>query len=47
MIENFIKKMGIVGIVLFTERKIPAYNLYVKKSFKERKERVFFEKHLT
>lgn len=46
MIEEFIKNQGIVGIVLFTEKDIPAYGLYVKKSFEEKKERVFFEKHL-
>lgn len=46
MIERFIKKQGIVGIVLFTEKDILAYGLYVKKSFEEKKERVFFEKHL-
>lgn len=46
LIEDFIKKQGIVGIVLFTEKDIPAYGLYVKKQFDEKKERVFFEKHL-
>lgn len=46
MIESFIKKLGIVRIVLFTEKEIPAYNFYVKKSFEEKKERVFFEKLL-
>lgn len=46
LIEDFIKAQGIVGIVLFTERDIPAYGLYVKKSFVEKRERVFFEKHL-
>lgn len=46
LIEDFIKKLGIVGIVLFAERDIPAYGLYVKKAFEEKKERVFFEKHL-
>lgn len=46
LIENFIKKQDIVGIVLFTEKDIPAYSLYVKKCFEEKKERVFFEKHL-
>lgn len=39
-------KKDIVGIVLFTEKEIPAYRLYIKKSFEEKKERVFFEKHL-
>lgn len=46
MIENFIKKLDITGIVLFTEKDIPAYNLYIKKAFKEKEERVFFEKRL-
>lgn len=46
LIEGFIAKQDIVGIVLFTERDIPAYNLYVKKHFIEKTERVFFEKHL-
>lgn len=46
MIEEYIKELGIIGIVLFTEKCIPAYNFYVKKSFIEKKERVFFEKHL-
>ena len=44
LIEVFVKRKGIVGIVLFTERDIPAYNLYVKKGFVEKAERVFFEK---
>lgn len=47
MIEDVIKKQGIVGIVLFTEKDIPAYGLYVKKSFEEKEKRVFFEKHLS
>lgn len=47
MIEGFVKENGIVGIVLFTEKEIPAYGLYVKKSFVEKKERVFFEKHFS
>lgn len=46
MIEEFIKEQGIVGIVLFTEKDIPAYGLCVKKSFEEKKERVFFEKQV-
>lgn len=46
MIEDLVKKQDIVGIVLFTEKDIPAYSLYVKKCFEEKKERVFFEKHL-
>lgn len=46
MIEDFIKEQDIVGIVLFTERDIPAYRLYIEKNFEEKKERVFFEKQL-
>lgn len=46
LIEDLIKKRGIVGIVLFTEKDIPAYSLYVKKNFDEKEERVFFEKRL-
>lgn len=46
LIEAFAKKAGITGIVLFTERGIPAYGLYVKRGFEERPERVFFEKRL-
>jgi len=46
LIEDYIKEQGVVGIVLFTEKDIPAYGLYIKKSFEEKKERVFFEKHL-
>lgn len=47
MIENYIKEKSIVGIVLFTERDIPAYNFYVKNKFEEKTERVFFEKNCT
>lgn len=46
LIEEFLKQQGIVGIILFTERDIPAYGLYVKKAFAEKRERVFFEKRL-
>lgn len=46
LIETHAISKGIVGIVLFTERDIPAYGLYVKKGFEERKERVFFEKKI-
>lgn len=46
LIEAFAKEAGIAGIVLFTERGIPAYGLYVKRGFEERPERVFFEKRL-
>lgn len=46
LIEDFIRHRGIVGIVLFSERNIPAYHLYVKKGFSERPERVFFEKKI-
>lgn len=46
MIEDNIKSKNFVGIVLFTEREIPAYYLYVKKGFEEKRERVFFEKKL-
>lgn len=45
-IEKHIKEKGINGIVLFTERDIPAFNLYVKKGFAEKRERVFFEKKI-
>lgn len=47
MIEAFIKEQDMVGIVLFTEKEIPAYSLYVKKAFEEKTERVFFEKRLS
>lgn len=47
LIEEFVKKIKVEGIVLFTEKDIPAYGLYVKKGFEERSERVFFEKRLT
>lgn len=46
MMEDFLIRKDIAGIVLFTERDIPAYGLYRKKSFEERSERVFFEKRL-
>lgn len=46
LIEDFIRHRGIVGIVLFSERDIPAYHLYVKKGFSEKPERVFFEKKI-
>lgn len=46
LIEDFIRHRGIVGIVLFSERNIPAYHLYVKKGFSEKPERVFFEKKI-
>lgn len=46
LIEDYLKNNNINGIVLFTERDIPAYNLYVKKEFKELKKRVFFEKSI-
>lgn len=46
LIEDYIKAKGFTGIVLFTERDIPAYNLYVKKGFAEKTERVFFEKKI-
>lgn len=46
LIEKFMKEKGIVGIVLFTEKDIPAYGLYVKKDFEEQENRVFFEKRL-
>lgn len=45
-IERFILSREIVGIVLFTEKDIPAYGLYVKRQFEEKPQRVFFEKHL-
>lgn len=45
-IEEHVKPLGIRAVVLFTERGIPAYGLYVKKGFAERNERVFFEKKL-
>lgn len=46
LIEDYAIGHKITGIVLFTERDIPAYGLYVKKDFEERRERVFFEKKL-
>lgn len=46
LIEEHIKIKGFVGIVLFTEKDIPAYNLYIKKNFEEKRERVFFEKKI-
>lgn len=46
LIEDFARGEGIAGIVLFTERGIPAYGLYVKKAFEEKPTRVFFEKRL-
>lgn len=46
LIEQFLQAKGIVGIVLFSEREIPAYYLYKKKDFEEKRERVFFEKRL-
>lgn len=45
-ITDYIKEKGCCGIVLFTERDIPAYRLYVKKGFEEKTERVFFEKKI-
>lgn len=46
LIEEYAKETGIAGIVLFTEKNIPAYGLYIKKDFEERPERVFFEKKI-
>lgn len=46
LIEAYIKAKGFTGIVLFTEKDIPAYNLYVKKEFTKKTERVFFEKKI-
>lgn len=46
LIETFIKPKGIVKIVLFSEKNIPAYHFYVKKEFTEKTKRVFFEKIL-
>lgn len=46
LIEQLVRRENIVGVVLFTEKQIPAYGLYVKKGFEERTERVFFEKRL-
>lgn len=46
LIEDYIKAKGFVGIVLFTEKEIPAYHLYVKKGFEEKSKRVFFEKKI-
>lgn len=46
LIEDYIRAKDFVGIVLFTEREIPAYHLYIKKGFEEKRERVFFEKKI-
>lgn len=46
LIEDHIKSKDFDGIVLFTEREIPAYHFYVKKGFEEKRERVFFEKKI-
>lgn len=45
-IEQYIKENEMVGIVLFTEKEIPAYSFYLKNGFTEKKERVFFEKKI-
>lgn len=46
LIEDYILKENIVGIVLFSEKDIPAYNFYIKNNFEEKTKRVFFEKNL-
>lgn len=45
-IEGYLRANGVVKIVLFTNRDIPAYYLYRKKDFEERAERVFYQKVL-
>lgn len=45
-IEGYLRENGVVKIVLFTNRDIPAYYLYRKKDFEERAERVFYQKVL-
>lgn len=46
LITAYIKEKEFVGIVLFTEKDIPAYNLYIKKGVDEKNKRVFFEKKI-
>lgn len=46
LMEEYLQSKGMKAIVLFTERDIPAYGLYVKTGFAEKPERVFFEKRL-
>lgn len=46
MIEEYLKEHNASGIVLFTNRDIPAYRMYIKKGFAEEPHRVFFKKKL-
>ncbi|RHM60250.1 MULTISPECIES: GNAT family N-acetyltransferase [Coprobacillaceae] len=45
-VEKAIKEQGIKGIVLFTERDIPAYHFYQKNGFKDHDDKVIFTKGL-
>lgn len=44
LIDEYLAKGNIVGIVLFTDRDTPAYHMYQKMGFVEEPERVFFRK---
>lgn len=46
LLEKYVKEMSIVRIVLFTNKDIPAYYMYLKNGFVQQEERVFFEKKL-
>lgn len=46
LIKQYMKENSMVGITLFTEQDIPAYQFYIKNGFTEKKERVFFEKKI-
>lgn len=46
LMEDYLLGKEMKAMVLFTERNIPAYGLYVKTVFSEKTERVFFEKRL-
>lgn len=45
-IEDFLTTIGIVGIVLLTDRTMPAYRFYQRNGFQAKEEQVFFVKEI-
>lgn len=46
VIENALAAEGLSYITLLTDRRVPAYNFYLKNGFFEQKETVFFVKDI-
>lgn len=46
-IEDCLRKRGILGIVLLTDKTVPAYHFYQKNGFHEKPEQVFFVREIS